>query len=113
MNRTAGRIILGAAIVVTVTACGDRRLGKLTEGISKDSVAVVMGTDTPYREEQYLTEGKNWEILMYAREDSPADTIPWRKLSPVVLADQKVVGWGWSYWEKEAERLKIPVPADD
>ena len=107
--RTAATVVA----VLAVAACGDRRLGKLSEGIGKDSVAVVMGTDTPYREQQFLTEGKTWEVLLYSRSNEAADSVAWRKLSPVILADGKVVGWGWSYWEKQAETLKIPVPADD
>lgn len=108
------RRAVALAAIVTVGACGDTRLKKLTTGIEKDSVAVVMSADAPYRSQDFLTEGKRWEVLMYSRGDSTAvDTIPWRDLSPVVLTDGKVVGWGWGYWEEQASVLKIPVPPKD
>ena len=113
MRLTARTAAVVSAIVV-LSACGDRRLGKLTEGIARDSVAVVMGTDAPYREQQFLTEGKLWEVLLYTRDNAtPTDSVAWRELSPVVIADGKVTGWGWDYWEDQAEALKIPGPADD
>ena len=110
--RARGGVALAA--IVSVAACGDTRLKKLTTGIDKDSVAVVMSSDAPYRAQDFLTDGKHWEVLLYARGDSAeADTIVWRKLSPVVMTDGKVVGWGWGYWEEQASMLKIPVPPKD
>lgn len=96
--------------IVGLAACGDARLKKLSTGIEKDSLAVVMG-DEPHRAESYQTAGKFWEIRLYARGNEAAeDSVEWSKLSPVVMADGKVVGWGWDYWRKEAETLNIPVP---
>ena len=63
-------------------------------------------------EQQFLTEGRMWEVLLYTRDNAVADTVAWRELSPVILADGKVTGWGWDYWEDQAENLKIPVPAN-
>jgi hypothetical protein len=103
-------LALGALLVAT-TACGDSRLSHLATGIDRDSVAVVMKTDTPHRSESYLLDGKFWEIFYYAKSGvAQDDSVAWRKLSPVVLADGKVAGWGWDYWGKEAERLNVPVP---
>lgn len=98
------------ALALTSSACGDRRLGKLSAGISRDSVNTIMAGE-PHRVENYLTEGKLWDVLYYARAGtSTADSIEWRKLSPVILADGVLVGWGWSFWDVEAARLKIQVP---
>lgn len=99
-----GTLMLGA------TACGDSRLKDLSIGIDRDSVAVVMAGE-PHRSEGYLVDGKFWEIFYYPRgETAAADSIAWREMSPVILADGKVAGWGWDYWEREAERLRVQVP---
>jgi hypothetical protein len=99
-----GALLLGAA------ACGDSRLKDLSIGMGRDSVAIVMEADAPHRSESYLLDGKFWEIFYYPRGDVPStDSLAWREMSPVVLADGKVAGWGWSYWEGEAERLNIPL----
>lgn len=116
MRQWISRARSGAACaaIVIVAACGDRRLKKLSTGIDKDSVTVVMSSDVPYRAQDFLTGGKHWEVLLYARGDTAAvDTIAWRKLSPVVMTDGKVAGWGWGYWEEQASMLNIPVPPKD
>ncbi|MEP6591791.1 MAG: hypothetical protein ABJC19_11465 [Gemmatimonadota bacterium] len=103
----------GAALltVATLSACGDQRLAKLTLNMPGDSVATVMKTDTPHRTLTYLTAGRQWEVRLYAKGDvATTDSVEWRKLSPVVLNDNKVVAWGWSAWDKTAAKLQIPVP---
>jgi hypothetical protein len=27
-----------------------------------------------------------------------------------VIADGAVVGWGWDYWQREADRLRVVLP---
>lgn len=114
MSRAAVRSIALGALLIGVAACGDSRLKNLSVGMGRDSVAVVMQTDAPHRSESYLLDGKFWEIFYYTRgEAASADSIAWREMSPVVLADGQVAGWGWDYWEGEAERLNIPLPAEE
>jgi hypothetical protein len=101
--------LLGATLLST--ACGDSRLGKLSAGISKDSVAVLMKADAPHRTQSFLTGGKLWEVYLYSRGAAePADTIAWKKLSPVVFADGRVAGWGWGWCKKQAPKLAVPLP---
>ena len=110
MSSRYARLLPVAALLLALTACGDKRLKDLSLGINRDSVAVVMKTDAPHRSESYLMEGKFWEVLYYAKEGVPAaDSVAWRKLSPVVIADGAVVGWGWGYWEREGTRLNAPL----
>ncbi len=114
MSSRTFRLLAVAALVIALGACGDRRLKDLSTGINRDSVAVVMGTETPHRSESYLMEGKFWEIFYYAEPGVPAsDSVAWRELSPVVIADGGVVGWGWKYWETEAGRLKVQLPPEE
>ena len=111
MSARIARTAYAAVMVLALTACGDARLKDLSLGINRDSVAVVMKTDTPHRSESYLMEGKFWEIFYYAEEGVPAaDSVAWRELAPVVIADGAVVGWGWKYWDREGERLKVVLP---
>ncbi len=105
------RRVVTVVAIVGLAACSDARLKKLSAGIERDSVAVVMGNE-PHRTDTYQTAGKFWEVMLYARGNEAAeDSVAWKKLSPVVMADGKLVGWGWDYWRKEAETLNIPVPA--
>ena len=111
MRQTHARAAAALATLFLLAACGDARLNKLTLGISKDSAAAAIG-DTPHRELSYLTAGKNWEVQLYARSSaSPKDSIPWRKMSPVVFIDHKVVGWGWGWWGGASRKQNIPRPA--
>jgi hypothetical protein len=97
-------------LLFVVAACGDGRLKNLSVGIDRDSVGVVMKTDAPTRSETYLVGGKLWEVLLYERKAGAAtDSTSARELSPVVLADGHVAGWGWDYWERQASQLKVPV----
>lgn len=97
-------------LLVLLAACGDSRLKKLSVGINRDSVATIMKADAPTRSETYLVAGKLWEVLLYERKaPEGSDTAATRDLSPVVLADGAVAGWGWGYWDRQAVELKVPV----
>lgn len=114
MSFRTARMLPAAALLLALTACGDSRLKDLSLGINRDSVAVVMQADAPHRSESYLMEGKFWEIFYYAKQGVPtADSVAWRELSPVVIADGAVVGWGWDYWQDEADRLKVQLPPEE
>lgn len=99
------------ALLVVLAACGDARLKKLSVGIDRDSVATIMKTDAPTRSETYLVGGKLWEVMLYEQKaPEGTDTVAARDLSPVVLADGAVAGWGWDYWDRQAGDLKVDVP---
>ncbi len=105
------RAIVALCGSIILTACGDSRLDKLSANISKDSVAVIMKTDSPHSAASYLTNGQLWEIQFYTRKEvALTDSVDWRDMSPVVFSDGHVAGWGWNYWEKEAATLQIPMP---
>jgi hypothetical protein len=103
-----------AALVAlfALAACGDARLDKLSLGISKDSTAQVIG-EPPHSEVSYITAGKVWEVQFYARGSVGAkDSIPWRKMSPVVFINHKTVGWGWSWCGPASKKQTIAMPGD-
>jgi len=110
MRYASIRSLLVLALPVGGTARGDSRLKKLSLGIDRDSVAVVMGTDRPDRSAGYLLDGKFWEVFYYAPPGkTPSDSAGVRDYSPVVLADGAVVGWGWDYWGREVDRMKVDL----
>lgn len=102
----------GVVLLVLTAGCGDGRLKKLSVGIDRDSVAVVMQADQPLKSESYIVDGKVWDVLYYSNGSAAEgdDSIATRKLSPVIMADGKVAGWGWDYWEREAPKLKVQLP---
>jgi hypothetical protein len=110
MHQKKVRAVAALAALTLLAACGDARLDKLTLGISADSATKAIG-DAPHRTLSYLTGGKQWAIQFYARNSAgPADSLPWRKMSPVVFIDGKAVGWGWSWWNGAARKQGIAMP---
>jgi len=107
------RILATVTVIASMTflaGCGDARLDKLSLGISKDSVAAAIG-EPPHREVSYMTAGKLWEVQFYSRGSvNPKDSVPWRKMSPVVFIDHKAVGWGWSWWGNASKKQNIAMP---
>ena len=110
MRQKTFRAAATLATLTLLAACADARLDKLALGISKDSVAALIG-DTPHRTNAYLTAGKQWEVQFFARSTTAAkDSVPWRKMSPVVFIDGKTVGWGWGWWSGASKKQKIAMP---
>ena len=111
MHRGTTRAAAALLTIALATGCSDARLKNLTVGISADSVSAVMGHATPHRMATYAVGGAVWEVRLYARGTPNAnDSIRWKKLSPVVIANGKYVGSGWSWWKGQSEKLGIPVP---
>lgn len=110
MHQKTLRALTVLAALTLLAACSDARLEKLNLGMSKEQVATAMG-DAPHRSLSYLTEGKDWDVQLYARTSvQPTDSVIWRKMSPVVFIDDKAVGWGWSWWGKRATKEKFEMP---
>lgn len=97
---------LGAAILLA--ACGDARLRKLEVGISKDSTIRIMGAK-PDRAEGYLTGGKMIEALFYGKAGADSGQTPEAELTPVVIVDGQLSGWGREEWLKVAAEHKIQI----
>jgi len=110
MRQTNLRAAAAIAAITLLAACGDARLDKLSLGISADSVTKAIG-EPPHREAAYLMAGKQWQLLFFARSAATEkDSIPWRKMSPVVLIDGKTVGWGWHWWSDASTKQGIIMP---
>jgi hypothetical protein len=128
----SAKTIIGAlliAMATSTTACATLRnvaeqntvrLQQLQPGMSKEDVQRIMGTTThrsgrysipaPYRSEMYPANGKRVEVLYYYTSvNYEVERIADDELTPIVLIDGQVDGWGWSYWENTADRLNIRI----
>jgi len=100
---------------------------QLQLGMSSREVATVMGEgelvtyrrirlSNPWRSESFLLRdgGKTRvAILYYVTEPQRRwRTAEDRELTPVVLEDDEVVGWGWSYLRRNTDRYAISVPLE-
>jgi hypothetical protein len=101
------------ALAAALAACssGDARFEQLTVGITKDSALKVMGSPPPTRTDPFLTDGKFIEVMYFAPAGT-ADSLPDRKMSPLVTVDGRLVGWGWEALDSVAAATKIPVAAE-
>ena len=102
-------LLLGAALLLA--ACGDARLRKLSVGISKDSAMQVMGAK-PDRAEAYLTGGQSIEALFYGKAGADSGQTPQEELTPIVIVNGQLTGWGREEWQKVATEHNIQVKPD-
>ena len=119
------RILVPCALAgaVVLAACEDKRVSQIDSGITRDSAVSLIARDLPanaksdsfpnvYVRERYLIAGKNYEVLYFTPNNEKAvsakDTA-WAKLTPIVLADNRVIGRGWSFWDNLSTANKIPL----
>lgn len=114
-------LLIGCASFATVRAENREHLNRLSPGMSKAEVLSVMGTDTrrirggeritnPYRTEFYHGGGSEWEILLYYTDEKRDDNaITDDELTPLVLRDGRLDGWGWSYWQGAIKKYEIRI----
>jgi hypothetical protein len=121
VRRNALTLAVMATAIVT-TACEDKRVKELHEGIPRDSAVSKLSEDvkhgsgadaTPnvYTSSRYLINGKNYEVLFFTpnNEKKGRDSVPSAKLTPIVFVDNRMVGKGWQYWDSVSAANKIPL----
>jgi hypothetical protein len=66
----------------------------------------------PWRSESFvLTDGKHVAILYYITEQPRSYGRPNdESLTPIVLENDRVVGWGWSYLRRQSDRYGVSTP---
>ena len=88
--------------------------------MSKQDVLGKMGTKTvgaqntvvtnPYRTEMYRSNGHVFELLLYYTDIKKSDgAITDDELTPLIIMDGKLDGWGWSYWNNVIKKYEIRV----
>lgn len=72
-----------------------------------DTVRVVQG----FRRMKYFMAGKSFEVI-YVR-DQPGDVrelVVQKVETPMVLGDDKLLGWGWKYYVGAMKEFGLPSP---
>ena len=121
--RAAGRAVVLALSVSSLAGCGDANIKKLSVGITRDSVLKILAqgatstdsTANVYREERYLNAGQMITMLLYTTtgKEEGVDSIPERELTPVVLRNDTLTGWGWAYHDSVAKANNIVIKPRD
>ena len=119
------RILMLAAITATVAlaACEDKRVKELNTGITRDSAITVIAQDIKgggrdslpnvYKSSRFLIAGKTYEVLYFTPNNEKAgkDTVPMKKLTPLVFVDNQLVAKGWPAWDSVSKANNIPIVA--
>ncbi len=113
---TSSRLAALAAVALlagSLAGCRseDPRVRHLASGISRDSAVVAMGGAEPERPYTYLVGGQYVEAMLYRRGDpeGPMEDLVRDQITPIVLVDGKVSGWGWKHWDSVAAAHNIEV----
>ena len=112
--------LAAAGSIVVISGCGDARIENLSQGISRDSALAILsegaaGGDSlanVYKQETYLLDGRTTNVLFYHRrgvKQEADSSVALSSLTPVVISDGKVTGWGWTYYDSLAKANNIPV----
>jgi len=123
-SRFARRAVAGFSAVALATlaaACRDKRLDTLHVGMPRDSVLALINQGESdslarvYKQETYFLQNlkgnvQYGNILFYNRKGAKEADQP--KLerdaaTPIVLADGKVIGWGWTFYDSVATINKL------
>ena len=119
--RRRALVLVGGGAVALLSACEDKRVSQLDTGITRDSAVTVLaqeikggGSDSlpnVYTREQFLINGKMHEVLYFSpgNEKATKDTVPYKKLTPIVFVNNKLVAKGWSAWDSISKANNIPV----
>lgn len=116
-------MLIASAVAISLTGCGDAKLKKLSTGITRDSVLKILregststdSTPNVYREERYLNRGRFLTVLLYTNtgQEEGVDTLAEADLTPIVLVDDTLTGWGWAHHDSAARANNIPIKPRD
>ena len=118
-TRRVTALVATAATLSLLAGCGDANLKKLNAGITRDSVLKILAigstaTDSMpnvYREERYLQNGQWITMLLYTNtgRKEGVETVPEEELTPVVLRNDTLTGWGWEHHDSVARANNIVI----
>jgi len=110
------KILLLALLSAFLTSCGPYkemvatsnrgRLSDLKLGISQGQTLEVMGK--PWKTESYLEGSSTFVILYYVTQVIPDNATTEDEMTPIVLKDGKLVGWGRKFFSD----LRIQISSD-
>ena len=114
-------LFVGCTTLAQIRSENRQNLLHLSVGASKQDVLRIMGTTTkkasdgsvitnPYRTEMYKVNDNTFELLLYYTDLKKRDgAITDDELTPIVIKNGKVDGWGWSYWNNIIKKYEIRV----
>ena len=115
---------LGAVGIVSACAGGpDPRIEQLTRGITRDSAMVILngGTApapgaTPHAisSGDLLVNGANYTVLYWSpdiEEGTSASEVKKSDVTPVIIQNGMLVGWGWEFHNNMATQTHFAAPA--
>ena len=121
MNAVIGRraaMLVAATSALALAGCGDKRIKALSTGISRDSALKVLADGETgdslayvYKQETYINNGRMINVLLYNKDrivQASDSTVPDNKLTPVVMIEGKVSGWGWAHYDSVARANNVP-----
>lgn len=126
-RRNLNRLVLGMdrQAVLDVMGIGEQRqltgsetLGPI--GTGRDSMGVMsvripIGGNrpvlyNPHRGELYNADDSAWEVFFYYTRVAHNDgMVTEDELTPIVLQDNVLIGWGWSFWAQQVRASSIPA----
>lgn len=120
--RRKAALVAGLTAATFLVACQDKRVKALDTGITRDSAVSVISHDLKpgtgpdsfpnvYKRDRFLIAGKNYEVLYFTSNDEKQgkDSVPLKKLTPIVFRENRMIGKGWDYWDSVSKANKIPV----
>ena len=123
-------MLSGCATMNGVRVGNREKLIKLSVGMTKQEVLNIMGTgkvttyqfaglftpftaeeiNNPYRSEILQGKNKTFEVLYYYTDVKKMDlAITDDELTPLVFDDGKLIGWGWSFLQDNAQKYEIRI----
>jgi hypothetical protein len=68
----------------------------------------------PHRGELYREAGSDWEVLYYYTRVAHNDgMVTEEELTPLVLRDNVLIGWGWAFWAQNVRNYDLPAELPD
>ncbi len=115
-------LVTGCASFDAITTQNRTRLNQLSVGMNKPQVLSVMGTETiktggspeivtnPYKSETFRNQsGKTHEVLFYYTDVKRRDgVVTDDELTPLVLEDGKLIGWGNSFFS-DVKKVEVRI----
>jgi hypothetical protein len=122
MHAMIGRrmaVLFASAMTGALLGCGDKRVVSLSTVIARDSALKILAGGPSsdslanvYKQEAYINNGKFINVLVYNKDgvkEAADPSVPDSKLTPVVVVDGKVTGWGWAYYDSVARANNVPI----
>ena len=71
-----------------------------------DHDQVIQIMDKPWKTESYMSRGSTFTVLYYVTQRIPDGTTTDEKMTPVVLKDGSLVGWGRKFFSDTRVEIK-------